>query len=169
MKWLLRARLLAWPTSLVWFVLPPDVAKKALNLNCRAAPQRYSFKVHSLQLHYLVFWTSLWVQLTLTIQVFSCGYTFTFLGNCKSWVNSGNTKFFYNKHEDNLHIQRFIVLSRSNSVLAVQFVTIVLLQGGIALTSPPCNKKKQTSGLTEKGPVRLSNTCCEMGVVKAAS
>ena len=46
--------------------------------------------------------------------------------------------------------------------------TTLLLQGGIALTSPPCNKK-QTSGLTEKGPVRLSNTCCEMGVVKAAS
>ena len=39
------------------------------------------------------------------------------------------------------------------------------VQGGIALTTPPCNKK-QTSGLTEKGPVRLSNTRSEMGVVK---
>ena len=42
------------------------------------------------------------------------------------------------------------------------------VQGGIALTSQQCNKK-QTSGLTEKGPVRLSNTCSEMGVVKVAS
>ena len=43
------------------------------------------------------------------------------------------------------------------------------VQGGIALTSPPC-RKKQTSGLTEKGPVRLSNElrngCRKGGVVK---
>ena len=40
-----------------------------------------------------------------------------------------------------------------------------MLQGGIALTSPPCNKN-QTSDLTKKGLLHLSNTCCEMGVVK---
>ena len=42
---------------------------------------------------------------------------------------------------------------------------MLLLQGGIALSSPPCNKKtdQRSNG---KGPVRLSNTCCEMGVVK---
>ena len=40
------------------------------------------------------------------------------------------------------------------------------VQGGIALTSPPCNKK-QTSDLTEK-VLSLYQTNCEMAVVKAA-
>ena len=41
-----------------------------------------------------------------------------------------------------------------------------LVQGGIALTNPPCNKK-QTSGLTEKA-LSVYQTNCEMAVVKAA-
>ena len=40
------------------------------------------------------------------------------------------------------------------------------VQGGIALKSPPCNKK-QTSGLTEKA-LSVYQTNCEMAVVKAA-
>ena len=40
-----------------------------------------------------------------------------------------------------------------------------LLQGGIALTSPPCNKK-QTSGLTEKGKHVLRNGRRKGGAVK---
>ena len=43
------------------------------------------------------------------------------------------------------------------------------MQGGIALPSPPCNTK-QTCGLTEEGPVRLSNElrngCRKGGVEK---
>ena len=45
-------------------------------------------------------------------------------------------------------------------------VDITIVQGGIALTSPPCHKK-QTSGLTKK--VRsVYQTNWEMTVVKAA-
>ena len=69
------------------------------------------------------------------------------------------------RHFQLLLILLFLVSRFYVTFFVLQFVLFVLLQGGIALTSPSCNKK-QTSSLTEKGPVRLSNTCCEMGVVK---
>ena len=51
--------------------------------------------------------------------------------------------------------------------LVFLFLFKVGVQGGIALTSPPCKKKKQTSGLTEKAR-SVYQTNCEMAVVKAA-
>ena len=44
---------------------------------------------------------------------------------------------------------------------------VVIVQGGIALTSPQCNKKKQTSGRTGKA-LSVYQTNCETAVAKAA-